>query len=413
MVEQLVYRLRLFNGKRHVNSFCPRTERGIYMISDCDNVLLPVMTLVYYWPITRRYRPAFKTLSEPFEGTLEVAQGGKVIQTLTPRTYTFSYAEGWYAGTSKILLDERARERYAEYQRAVKNYTDQLKTYHDKKREYRKQMEAFFARLQERETSGGASPQPPEISVPREPPFPEAPRFLVQEPGKAYILNLPVGNYTIRLRAQDGTIVEGSEKRLQSFTHRRSGRVGYEVISENRWTMPETSSDPSETIYLEGKKTLYFRPYIQTEYNHLSYAKLLDPQNDGYRELWKWVNIEQIERGILQLVKDGRIVASIQEKPYHVQQVPGPELGYTIVDYTEENFRDRGPSLVGYKVEFEPDRGGTQIQLVDPSGEVIPGSVRELRSVEGGNSRDLYAASVILPLVVWIPVLLWRRRKLK
>lgn len=413
MEEQMVYRLRLFDGKGYVRSFCPQTEENIYTIAGSDNVLLPTMTLVYYWPITRRYKAGFKTLSQSVEGTLEIIQDGRVAQKLRPETYTFSYAKGWYAGTSEIVLGERARERYDAYQRAVKIYTDQLKSYYDKKREYRKQMEEFFAKAGDGAKWGATSQQEGGIPVPKEPPFPEAPQFFVQEPAEAYIVHLPVGKYRIRLRAPDGTIVEGSDKNLASFTHRRSGRVGYEVISAKRWTMPETSSDPSEIIYLDGKKTLYFRSYIQTEYNHLYYSKLLDPQNEGYPELWRWVNIKQIEKGTLQLVKDGQIVASIQENPYYVEQVPGPELGYRIVEYKKETFPDRGPSLVGYRIEFEPERGGRQIRVVDAAGRVIPGSLREVRAVEVGKLWNFCLASVVLPLAVGVCVLLWRTRKLK
>lgn len=112
-------------------------------------------------------------------------------------------------------------------------------------------------------------------------------------------------------------------------------------------------------------------------------------------------------------MKNGKVVSRIQEKPYYVQQVPGPERGYTIVGYDKEKFPVRGPSLVGYKVEFEPGKGGHQIQLVDASGKVVPGSLRELRAIDVGKPLELYIASVVLPFVVAAPIFLWRRRKLK
>jgi hypothetical protein len=413
MEEQMVYRLRLFDGKGHASSFCPRTEKALYFIADSDNICLPTMTLVYYWPLTRRYKAGLKTLNEPVEGVLEILRGGKVIQEFKPRTYTFSHARQWYAGPSEVLLDEKAKERYAQYQQAVKNYTDQLKRYYEDRREYRRKMEEFVAKAGEPGNSGRTQEQGKKIPVPERPSLPAAPDFYVEDLGQAYIVNLPAGKYEIRIRSSDGTIVEGSERRLNSFTHRRSGKVGYEVASAKRWTMPETSSDPAEIIYLGGKETLYFRPYLETEYNHLYYSKLLDPQNEGYPELWKWVNIKQIEKGTLQLVKDGKIMASVQEKPYQVQQVPGPELGYRIVDYVKEKFPDRGPSLVGYKVAFEPERGSFQIRLLDVSGKVISGSVRELRAIRVGNPIELYLTSVVLPLAMGIPIFIWRRKKLK
>lgn len=413
MKEQMVYKLRLFNGKDYQDSFCPPAEDTLYLIADTHNVFHPKMTLIYYWPITRRYMAGFKTLNETVNGILEIVQGGKVVQELQPRTYTFFLAKGWYAGMSEIILDKKAKEQYEEYQQAVKNYTDQLKTYHDKKQVYQKEMNDFFARTREQQKLGMNSTQNVRIPIPQEPPFPRAPEFYVQEPGEAFVINLPAGRYEIRLRASDGVLIEGSEKRLVSFTHRRSGKIGYEVISAKRWTMPETSSDSAEVIYFVGKNTLFYRPYIQTEYNHLYYSKLLDPQNDGYPELWRWVNIKQIEKGSLQLFKGRQLIASIEEKPYYVQQIPGPELGYTIIDYEEKKFPGRAPSLVGYRVELQPERGEYHIQVVDATGTIVPGSMRGLRVVEVGKTWKLYLASVVLPLAACIPIFIWRKWKLR
>jgi uncharacterized protein YegP (UPF0339 family) len=410
--EQMVYRLRLFSGSGYQHSFCPQSEDTIYVIADSDNVFQPMMTLVYYWPITRRYEAAFKTLNEPVDGVVELLHGEKVIARLQPRTYTVALAKGWYAGTSEIILDENATRRYEQYQQALTNYTAQLKIYRTQKEAYRSQMEDFFAKTRRTLKPGSKSKFEPAIPVPQEPAFPAAPEFFVQQPRHAFIIHLTAGKYRIRLRASDGSIIEGSEKWVVSFTHRRSGQVGYEVISAKRWTMPETSGDPGDVFYLEGRQTLYFRPYLQNEYNHLYYSKLLDPQNDGFADMWRWVNIKQIEKGRLQLIKDGRPVASIEEKPYHVQQIPGAELGYTIIEYEPAAFGNRGPSLVGYKTEFEPGKGGYQIRLVDEAGMVVDGSIRELRAVEVANTWRLHLAAVILPLIVWAPVFIWRRWKL-
>ena len=145
--------------------------------------------------------------------------------------------------------------------------------------------------------------------------------------------------------------------------------------------------------------------------NDLYYSKLIDPQNEGYGELWRWVKIKQIEKGNLQVIRNNQIIASIEEMPYHVQQIPGPELGYKIIDYTKEEFSDQPPSLVGYKLEFQPEKGQYQIQLIDSSGMIFSGSVRGLRTVKVGNPWTLYFASVILPLAPWVTIFIWRRRK--
>ena len=278
MEEQLVYRLRSFNGKGYQNSFCPASEDTIYIIAGSDNVFQSRMTLVYYWPMTSRFEAGFKTLNEPVDGVLELLQDEKVIERLQLRNYTISLGKGWYAENSEIVLDEHAMRRYEQYQLALKNYTEKLKNYRAQKEAYHRQMEEFFARTQGPRKPRNDSTQSQPARIPKEPEFPVAPEFYVQLPEQAFILNLPTGKYRIRLRALDGTIIEESEKGLVSFTHRRSGQIGYEIISAKRWTMPEISGDPGDVIYLDGKHTLYFRPYSQTEYNHLYYSKLLDPR---------------------------------------------------------------------------------------------------------------------------------------
>jgi len=413
MKEQMVYGLLSFDGKGYIGSFCTESENTIYIIANSDNVLLPKMTLVYFWPISRRFRAGFNTLNEKIEGTLEVIGNDGIRRQIERRTYAHVTEEDWYAKISKIVLDEKARQMYAEYRRVKSNYAKRTAEYRAQQQEYRSQMDTFFTKVRERETLGKTPAQYGQIPIPKKPIPPKPPTFYVQEPREGYILNLPEGKYEFRLRAPDGNIVKGSEKKTVSFTHRRSGKTGYEIMSEKRWTTPEASSDPTEIIYLAGKHTLYLEPHIQTEYNHQYYSKLQDPQNDGHSELWRWVNIEQIEKGVLHLIKKDQKTDPISPKPYYVQQIPGRELGYTIVDYDKEKFSDSEPDIVGYKVTFEPKWGVQKIQLMDVSGKLVPGSVRELRAIKADSGWRFYIAALILPIAVGSTIFIWRRKKLK
>jgi hypothetical protein len=51
---------------------------------------------------------------------------------------------------------------------------------------------------------------------------------------EAFIVNLPRARYGIRLRNPDGTIMEGSEKRLVVDGPRRTGSTGYELIPSDK-----------------------------------------------------------------------------------------------------------------------------------------------------------------------------------
>ena len=413
MTEGMVYRLRLFNGKGHTDSFCPESEETVYLIADAHNILLPKMTLVYFWATTRRLQASFKTLDEGVEGTLEILRNGKVIDGLKKRDYALYFAEGWYSETSRIFLDEKAHEKYEEYKQTRDTFHKRHKEYEEKQRQYQNQLKDFYAKIKEREKPQPKSEHPERIPVPKEPLPPVPPGYYMQKPEEGYIINLPVGEYAVRLRADDGSIVEGSEKKIVSFTHRRSGKIGYEIIPAKRWTMPEISSTTSEAIYMVGKHTLYFKPYVQNEYNHLYYSKLLDPQNEGHPERWLWVNIKQVEEGTLQLVGEDQSVTSIQEKPYFVRQIAGPELGYSIIEYDKEKFSNQSPSFVGYKVAYDPKMGNCRVRLASTKDQVLSGSLRKLRTVEPGRIRELYILSVVLPLVIGFSIIARRRWKLR
>jgi hypothetical protein len=81
----LVYRLELFNGRAHVYAHSPAKAQTIYALAGTALVLNPRMTLVYYWPITRRVMADWDGLDEPVTGALEVLQAGRVILSTTVR----------------------------------------------------------------------------------------------------------------------------------------------------------------------------------------------------------------------------------------------------------------------------------------------------------------------------------------
>ena len=79
MDEQFVYGIHLSNGKGYTSSFCPQSQNTIYIIANTENVILPRMTIVYYWPLKKKYQAGFKTLNEKIEGNLEIIKNGKSL----------------------------------------------------------------------------------------------------------------------------------------------------------------------------------------------------------------------------------------------------------------------------------------------------------------------------------------------
>jgi len=411
--EQLVYSWNVFDGKTYTAGFIPKSEDTIYLIANKDNAISAKKTLVYFWPITGKYMAGWKTLSEGVDGILEILKDGKVIKRLKKEDNVLYYPEGYWGEKALFYKDEEARKQYEKYKKVLDDYYNALKKYYEARIEYRKKLDKFFKEVKKRREAGEEGPL--NIEIPKEPKPPKGPNFYVTEPKKDYIINLPPGKYRIRIRARDKTIIEGSEKNLFVFTSRRTRGVGYEIIPGNRWTKKEQCNDPASIIYAAGKNVLYFRPYFQDEYNELYHNKLMDPQNTGRVENWKWVHTDPIKDVILLFYGRGNPLSKVIEKPYIVQQIPGPELGYNILEYNKKDFPYKNPTFSGYQLVLTKKlpREGYFIYL-EKKGKstIMPKSKREIRIVKKENANFLYCLS-IFPLVVGGIVFATRWRKLR
>ncbi len=412
--EQLVYSLTSFNGSSFSKNFCPQSEDTIYLIAHENSVVTPVKTIVYYWPITRRYMAGFSTLNERINGKLEIVHNGKVIATQPEQKYVLYYPKGYWSEKAVMYLDEEAENYYKKYKQAVDVFNQKLREYYQAMERYREVLNRFFEEVRRRREAGEEGPL--NIPIPKEPKAPDFVDFYTSEPASGFILNLPPGKYEIRLRRDDGTIFEGSEKKLFVFTSRRKGGVGYEIIPGNRWTKKENCDDPSWIIHAVGKNDLYFNPYKQEEYNELYYNKLVDPQEIGRLERFKWVHIDPIENVTLLFGRGKEILQTVERTPYFVKQIPGPELGYEIIQYDEE-LKKKGyqPTFESYKVSLPPHLPKTdyQISLVSSgSGQPEEKSERTVRMLKKENAPYLYLVA-FLPLFVGVVTIIGRATKIE
>ncbi len=407
--EQLVYSLTAFDGASFSKSFCPPSEDTLYFIADNSSVIDARKTFIYFWPITRRYMAGFRSLDEKLPGTIEILKGGEVIQTLQRQTYTLFYPEGYWSDKATLYSDQEAERRFAEYQSAVEAFNRKLRDYYEEMRIYREEFNRFLEEIRIRRESGEEGIT--NIEMPQEPSPPDFVDFYASEPAQGFILNLPVGNYQIRLRCPDGRIYEGSEKNVVVFESRRTGGVGYEIIPGNRWTRRESVDDPSWIIHGAGHNVLYFNPYHQAEYNELYHNKLEDPQNSGRIERWKWVHIDPIDDVHMVLSRGEEILQQIERAPYFVKQIPGPELGYEIIPYDDELLqRGYQPTFESYQIELStnlPPEEYTVSALQDGSAEHLPESERSIRLLRKENANYLYPIA-FFPLVFGIVVILSR-----
>jgi hypothetical protein len=415
--EQLIYSILAFNGKDYAATFARREAPAIYLVAGVDNFLTVRDAFVYFWPITQDWKTDTSVLNVPFTGTLEV-RGGSLHQarTLTPVRYTYYNTRGEYELNWKVATGEEADKAWEKYQQVMADYYDRAQKYSQARALYEAMLNELTMRITKMRDQGQdvsrlvAALQ--NMSSPKEP---EYPRDYVVPPRpveKAFVLNLPVGEYSIRFFNQDGTVMEGSERKVISFQKRRAEGIGLEVIPGDKWTRPVESTTPHSVLYVDGSADLYVRPFFEQEYNDLYYEKMQRNDARGNPNVMKWVRIQQVPQAGIRLAA-GAQSRVIKEEPFFVEQVKGASLGYRIVPYDPQGaHKDRDPSLRAFHIPL-PKGGAPVMRLaaLDKSGAALAGSGRQIRVL--GPSRAGFVALILalLPLAVMAAVLIARSRR--
>lgn len=229
--------------------------------------------------------------------------------------------------------------------------------------------------------------------------------------GRGSVVNLPAGRYDVRLRADDGSIVPGSRRKLVVFEARRRG-LGYQIVPQEKWTRPERTDEPKDVIYAREGTAFYLQPMEKREYNELYYARLEDPQSQsGHKDRWTWVYVRPFEEAGNLILDFGDQTVEALAKPYRVEQLPGPVLGYRVVDYDPATEK-HPPDLVAYQLFVDANHASYRLRLQDADGRPVFGSRRQVRRVSDINSWALYFLAG-LPLTIGGLCLVSRRERLE
>jgi hypothetical protein len=251
------------------------------------------------------------------------------------------------------------------------------------------------------------------MSAPKEPEFPKdyvVPPRPVEE---AFILNLPVGEYSIRFFAADGSVMEGSERKVVVFQKRRSEGTGLEVIPGDKWTRPVESTTPSAVLYVDGSSELYVRPFLEQEYNDLYYERMQRNDAKGNPSVMKWVRTQQVPRARIEARLAGGRAEVLEEKPYYVEQVKGASLGYKIVPFDPEGaHKDKEPSLRAFQIPISKDTARVSLRVMDKNGTKLVGGERQIRVLRPPKAGIVALILALLPLAAMAVVLSWRARRL-
>ena len=417
-VEQFVYSIAAFNGRDYAGTFARRAADTIYLLAEVDNFLTARNGLVYFWPITGEWKLDLSVLDVAFEGTLELSGRGRPPQSLGMTPYTYYNVRGEYELNWKVATE-------AEAVAVVQHSRDLIAAYYQAVADYRRERMEYEQGLQEmvativalREEGKDVTGLVEEVEKLEPPPEPQPPTHYVAPPvpvQQAFIINLPVGEYRIRLLTADGEIMEGSERRIVTFEQRRAEAVGLEVIPGDKWTRPVQSTSPASVLYVDGSTDLYLRPFYQREYNDLFYEKMRRNDAKGNPGLMKWVRIQQVPGAAVEIAVGASPAAqprTVREEPFFVEQLPGAALGYRIVPFDPAEHQDRQPSLQAFHVPIAPERPVLRVRVLDRDGGPLPSSERQVRIVAPSARARLALLLAAVPLLVMVAVMLLRSRR--
>jgi len=414
--EQFIYSLLAFNGLDYTGTFAGEASQAIYLVADVDNFLAPRKTFVYFWPLTGDWKTDTSVLNEVFEGTLEV-QGKKLgKQNLLQIPYTYYNIRGEYELNWKVAQGEEADKVWKHYQALMEEYWNKVSDYQRAQMAHELLLNELSKRIGElRQKGADVSKLLEQLQNLKTPEAPEFSNEYVVPPvpvSKAFILNLPVGEYQIRFLTPEGEVMEGSETRVVVFQKRRSNGIGFELIPGDKWTRPVESKTPNSVLYVNGSTDLYLRPFFQDEFNDLYYEKANRNDAKGNPSLMKWVKIQQVPKAQIEVTKRDGGTTVVLENPFYVEQVKGSSLGYKIVPFDPaQKEKGQEPSLYAFHVPIEREQGLIKVEAKDKNGLPLPGSQRQIRVLVESGLQVIVLVASLLPLVVMVFVLNRRARR--
>jgi hypothetical protein len=414
--EQFIYSILAFNGKDYAGTFARQEADTIYLVADVDNFITVRNVFVYFWPITQDWKTDTSVLNVPFEGTLELSGREAEPEMLGMTPYTYYNIRGEYELNWKVAKEAEAEAAWQHYQELMDAYWQSVSDYYEKRAMYEAMLNQLTITITKMRDQGkDVSALIDTLRELKAPPEPQYPTEYIVPPvpvQKAFILNLPVGEYQIRFFTKEGQIMERSERRIVAFEKRRAEAIGLEVIPGDKWTRPVESKTPASVLYIDGSTDLYLRPFYQQEYNDLFYEKMRKNDAKGNPTLMKWVRIQQVPKARVEVTGPSSEAQMVLEEPFYVEQVKGAALGYQIVPFDPEGkHKDREPSLQAFHVPISKDQRVIRLRVQDKEGRYLPSGERQIRVITPSRLGIVSLILAACPLIAMIIVMARRSRR--
>lgn len=363
-----VYGLNAAIPGNFIGSLSPPSARSLYLLAGQPSVISPRMTEIYYWPVTNEFQADWGALNEPVPGTIEVLTGGKVVKAVENTKYTIQYTAEGGRPTAKIYFGQEALDADARFRARQEAFRVASEKYYAAQRAWQAAVDAARAKGQTE-------------NLPPEPPPPGPIGIFSNGLNEGYPIDLPPGQYDLRLSGPDGKTVSDSERSLTVFTARRTA-VGYSVVPETRWTTPEELNDPNDVILGKPGSKLYLEPRVTREYPARAWDLLENPQRPiGTVGEYKWVTGEPIRTGELEVLSGDAVIDRRSLTPYRVKQAPGASLGYEVLEFDPKvQGAQASPDFEAFPLSLGSARAAYRVRLVSAAGgRPLEGSERAVR----------------------------------
>ena len=399
LTETIVYGINATTPGQVFANLSPPQVEDIYILANRVSIISPRLTMVYFWPLTQRYRGHWEELNEPLDGVLEIIQDDHVVSTVNLTTYTVHYA---VAGSTKgeLYIGREAVEADSQF-------------YFSRESSLQAMAEFRQARLQWLENSRTAQIAGERVPIREEPPRPTTFTTLSVGLQQGFPLNLETGEYQIRMRGAQNEIIPGSHRTVHVFESRQTS-LGFEIIPEEHWTIPEQVNDATAVIPAEPGSIIYLTPRLMHEYPALAIERLRDTQFSGaVEDKWHWVtDFDYIHspHDVLEIIRRGKLVEQITYASYSVRFALDRESGYEILRYDVDTPRlTPNVDIIGYRVEMPRRIDNFTIRLKTETDPPYEGTVRKVRVLPEDLSPFILPVAVIFAAFVLSLLVIWQR----
>jgi len=385
--EEFVYYPLVTNGFEYRRVPYPEDVPTMRILAGEPVVIEATRSIVSFWPITREYLADFAKLDEKIPGVAEVVDENGTVTVFDPVPYTLWYPRGPGA-EPQFVMGAEAQPTYDAYVEEGRAAFEADRQYQIRVAVLQQEIDAWL-----KLAADGVDPLPdPPGELTESPPEPYL--GYATEPDLSSIVQLPAGSYTLRWRGDDGQIMAGSERELFVAASTRAG-VSYTIIPYDRWTQPVFTFDPDEAIYLAEDQEVFLAPLRASRYSAHLYTRLLDPQTIEVpdRNVALWVPDEtspDLSGFSLQVGSGGDRAGNIAWQGYRVFQEPNATRGYTIDEFDVEGALQ--PDFHAMRLPI--DQSVAAIALIDPAGNEVANSSRNIRRVPAIPRAALYLPAV-------------------